>query len=647
MPSTFRFIDHGIPVPNAAENRSAVLTRDQDGRCRLVLFSTGFLLNVDLNAMKAVQVPYPEGSQGSPFGSYCARNGMVYSGAGPLFMAFDAIASRFVFHARVPDVQVAAWCCAEDEHGRILFGSYATPSCRLFRYDPSARQIESYGQMDPYGAYLDHLAVDAGGWVYLGVGTEKKGILAFHPATGERRTLTDDRERTRGSAWIHRGRDGRVYGHTALADVGWGFTEDDLNPDLSWLRLSDGCAEPVACREVALPDYYHARHTFLAIHSPFCDASFIREYDLGHRELKFRHPATGQDVTLPLDYCNAGAALSPMVGGLDGKLHGTSNHPMHGYTYDPHTKRLTDLGGRFYQESGGGNICAYAVHGSVIGGAAYYGGKIHILDTSKPYCLDGGPSGTARNPRLVATHKEILRPRCAAAHVDGETFIFGGFGENGGTGGGLCIYNIKTGVEIVLQNQDLLKYHSTLCMRVLANGDLVAGTSTDSPCGGTAKVPEAELYILDWESKTIRYRCVPVPGNPEIALMELDDRGLVHGITSGRVYFVFDSGKKRVLHRQLLPEDFGHVVRDGLLKGPDRLLYGLCSRAIYTINPEDFMARKLIEPLVPVGSGMALLAGRIYFSGTGDDNPSGCPTHLWSYELVAENRSENSGKAKS
>ena len=148
--------------------------------------------------------------------------------------------------------------------------------------------------------------------------------------------------------------------------------------------------------------------------------------------------------------------------------------------------------------------------------ASYYGGKIHIFDTSKPIRIDT-EDPDQRNPKLVAEHEEILRPRCAAAHIDKESFLFGGFGPNGGTGGGLCIYNYKTKEDCVIPNEELLIYHSTLAIEVLPDGNPIAGTTIESPCGGKPNAQEAELYILDWKTRKVIFRCVPVPGQREIS----------------------------------------------------------------------------------------------------------------------------------
>ena len=631
-----RFTDHGAPVQNSAENRSAVISKDEEGNLYFIIFAEGFLLNINLNNKSVDQIFYPDNNRGFPFGSYCGRTGLVYTSAGNMLMEFKPWENVFTFYKRIEDVHVAAWSFDEDEDGILYFGSYSVPGCRLFSYTPETKEIKTYGQMDQFGAYMDNVATDRYGWVYMGVGTEKKGIIAFNTNTYEKRILCSDTERTRGSAYLHKGKDGSVYSHMNADDVGMGFRPDDLTIEKNWLILEKGNSTPIKPDRVQFCHYYNREHTFEGIHSPFTDASFIKHYNIGNNEVVYINPSTKESETIKLSYKTEGAGLSPMVAGPDGKVYGTSNHPMHSYSYDPKTDIISNYGGKFYQEAGGGNICAYAVQDNIIGGAAYYGGKIHIFDTSKPIYTGEETNGRVRNPRLVAKHKEIIRPRSAAAHIDKETFIFGGFGENGGTGGGLCIYNYKTGEDAVIKNEELLKYHSTLCMQVLDDGNLIAGTSTASPCGGTPKVKEAEIYILDWSTRKIIFSCVPIANQPEISLMQKDDNGIIHCITSGSVYFTFNPYIKKVEYIKEL-SGFGYVVRDGLVKGEKGVLYGLFTNTIYSINTDNNIVNKLAEPPVRVSCGMAYINGRIYFGGAAKESTykkeGSKDSHLWSYSV--------------
>ncbi len=294
-----------------------------------------------------------------------------------------------------------------------------------------------------------------------------------------------------------------------------------------------------------------------------------------------------------------------MVNGPDGKIYGTSNHPMHGYSFDPVSETVVNYGGNFYEDAGGGNVCAYAVLGNFIGGAAYYGGKVHILDTSKPF-------KPGVNPKLVARHKEILRPRSAVANEKANCFVFGGFGENGSDGGGLYFYDLDKQEGRVLKNHEIIRYHNTMCMVIDKNGDLIGGTSTYAPCGGMPKVTQAKIYILDWKTKKVVEDYIPVKNAEEISLMKMDDKGFLHGFTSDSKYFVFDLEKKETVNLVDL-SSYGRIVRDGLIKGDKGILYAVMSETVFSINTLNGEIKVLGKTESSITAGIALGSSGIYF----------------------------------
>ncbi len=135
---------------------------------------------------------------------------------------------------------------------------------------------------------------------------------------------------------------------------------------------------------------------------------------------------------------------------------------------------------------------------------------------------------TPPNPRILAQWKsDICRPRTALAHPDGKHVMMAGFAGYGLCGGGIGIYDLASGEEQLLLANDLLPGHSTITLKALPNGDLVGGTSVSAPGGGHPTATQAELYILDWESKQIVFHMVPVPGDGNIVSIQVAADGLV------------------------------------------------------------------------------------------------------------------------
>src|SRR5690606_33070855 len=67
---------------------------------------------------------------------------------------------------------------------------------------------------------------------------------------GELTSLLTSEQRTVGTGWVHRGRDGEIYAHADATELHPPVT-DNLVTGRSWLRCRAGHVEPVAASEVA------------------------------------------------------------------------------------------------------------------------------------------------------------------------------------------------------------------------------------------------------------------------------------------------------------------------------------------------------------------------------------------------------------
>lgn len=624
MTADKRFIDHGTVV-KADEQRGTAMVRATDGETYFVICSKGYVLSVNLRTQEVRQALYPEGyHDGSPFAALASSAGCFYTGAGTMFMEYDPVANAFTYYSKDwPTELNVAFRMAESADGRILIASH--PTCRLSAFDAKTRTIVDYGRMDEQEKYISYIVEDAQGWIYMGIGTERQNMVAFNPKTGERRQFLAEAERMRGCGYFHKGLDGHVYGHV----------QDDIHPctgTFAWSRYLGGEGTPVPESEVSpLASYYGGFGYSWGVNSPGTDSKLVKKLDLKEHALVYTHPDTGCEIALHLEYFSYGAGLSRMVAGPDGKLYGCSSHPSRLYSYDPTHKQMADHGSMRHM------LC-YAVQGSVIGSASYTGGYILHLDTSLPITPFPVPGD---NPKEVGHHEEIYRPRSAAAHPDGKRMIFGGFPGYGVVGGGLCVYNVETGEQMIIRNDELVPSQSTVCIRFLKNGDLLCANSIETPGGGAPKTTEAELCRFDLEKRTRVYHVVPLSGAREISVFEVDNAGLVHGITSdsiyasasngsfigtaNAVYFVFDPETRQTLHSHKLDE-YGLPILGGMLKAADGTIYGIMSRAIYRIDPATRTFEVLATPPGDIGSGAAILNGMLYF---------GIGSNLWSFKLPA------------
>jgi hypothetical protein len=592
----------GVPV-RSYENRTASLCRGSDGMHHLVICARDCVVSVSLERGTSAQVFYPEGEAGYAFSSLPSSRGRVYTGAGKRFFEFDPARGEFLRSCAVPTADCAAFALAEADDGGIWFANY--PDCSLHRFDPERGSCEPVARLDETEKYPQSMVFDPAGWIYTGVGTERAAIHGYCVRTGELRTWAAA-ERTRGSGVVFCDRGGALYG--VLND-----SRDAASREVVLLR--DGAATPVADPSVPARA---PRRSFDELFTVPGQESCVERFSLEDREVVYRSPASGERVSLRIDYRMAGTQLSPLCAGPDGRIYGGSNHPFHFYIHDPgeggfrYTEGRSFLVGRPNPTIGttpgdriGGNICAYTWVGGVMYGAMYAGGYLVRFDPRAAV-----EPGT--NPRNVATHEEIHRPRCLAALPDGRRVVWSGFGGYGDAGGGLCVYDTVTGDDTLVQNLDLVRYHSIFCLDNLGPGRLVAGTSTFTPGGAQQRERNAVLFVLDTDGLTVGKPCVPAEGHEQVTACLADRNGAVHGVTNRSAYFVWDPASGAVAKREDCGR-FGAPVQAGGVRSADGELYFIFERAVTRVDVAARCLRPVHAAVQPITIGGAVLEGAVYF----------------------------------
>ena len=228
------------------------------------------------------------------------------------------------------------------------------------------------------------------------------------------------------------------------------------------------------------------------------------------------------------------------------------------------------------------------------------------------------------NPRVLAQWKrDICRPRTALAHPDGRHVMMAGFAGYGLCGGGIGIVDLQTNKPTLLAHEQVLPNQSCITLKALPNGDLVGGTSIDAPGGGHVSAKEAELFILDWKTRKVVFRTVPVPGDRNIVSIHVPPDGLVYGLSSNRTFFVFDPKARKLVHKESFAR-YGGVPRHALQRGPHGKLYAMLGGAILRIEPDTFEHTLLARPPKPITAGGALVGGRLAYASR---------SHVWTYRV--------------
>lgn len=733
-----RFINHGVAA-EVAELRSMVPAVTADGRTLLIASPTdcgpvGYLLVTDMATGETTQHFCPDDvPQSDPFGALLHSSGKYYHTQGPILLEFDPALGEFTFHGR-PSTRTNPYLCfTEGLDGMVWAGGVYNTG--LISYDPQTQEMIDHGRMDEAEQYLSYLATDDAGWIYCGIGTARSNIVAYHPESGERRSLIPEDLRAVGTGVVDPLADGTVYGRV----------------DQHHYHLHNGVATPVENRDALGPTRGVMSLRYGSRLGNLPDGRQVREYDLSARTIAVHDPATGETERYSFDYESGGANITSIGLGPDAVVYGSTSHPMHFSALDTGSGELRDHGP--IPQVGGGNFCAIASTGDLVFGAQYAAGQLWAYDATKPwnptvqrqvsglqaeelyatgavagghlsylsshdvvfifgddfgaeaqfplqveepgeyylhiqpllhepytrvqFLFDGealgeafdpsnpetrpgplqvfGPlaleagehrlhvrlletegrepwfslvsldlsrerketllSGPAeQNPRVLAQWKDdITRPRTALVHPDGVHVLMAGFAGYGLVGGGIGIYNLETEEATLLTAaDDLLPGHSCITLQALPDGDLVGGTSISAPGGGHPTATEAELFIVDWETREVVFRTVPVAGDTNIVSIAVGDDGLVYGLSGKGTFFVFDPAERRVVHSESF--QFGAIPRHALQWGADGYLYAILRDAIVRITPGSFEHVKLDDTPYPATAGGARVGDRLYYA---------------------------------
>lgn len=598
------FANHGVAAPTSI-SRGTTATIDAQGR-RLVLIwlrSSGSISQLVINAEtgEVTQIDVP-GPAGAPFAVLHSSRNLWYGHLSGYFYEFDPNSLSFTFAGQTP----RNWAGALTEAPDGTIWGILNPDGHLISFNPDSRELTDHGIIneETWVQIPRSIAADDAGWVYAAIGNANSQVVGYHITTSEIRKYVPEKQRAYGHGYVFRGTDGQVYARTFGA--AWG-----------WHALRGGEATPI--EEPPLGRAPTRAGSQGSVFREFGDGSSIATLDVPNRLLVVKE-ADGNEREILFDYESDGANITSLAAGPDGKIYGSTSHTMRFWTYESATDELIDHGG--VPAIGDGNFCAITHMGDYVYGTEYAGGRLWKVDPSRPW--QPTAEGDEQNPRMLAQWKrDIMRPRTILAHPDGKHVMMAGYAVDGLIGGGLGIYNIETGEDTLLNAEEhLLRGQSCITLKALPDGNLIGGTDVVSAWAEQIAT-EAELFIINWETRELLFRTVPVSGNVRIISIEVGPDGMMYGLSGNSTLFVFDPEKRSVVHTESF-SDYGGVPRHALHAGPDGYIYAVMSRAVLRITPGTFEHDKLADSPVGISAGGALLDGILYFA-------SG--TRLWSYEI--------------
>ncbi len=607
-----QFIDHGLAAP-FANDRGIVATVDDKGRNVVLLWlfdrRGGYgLLMIDAVTGESEQFPMPFDNGGdSPFSSLFSSQGKLYTLFNGNFVEFDPKKRAFTFHHKT--ARRMAMGMTEDDQGKVWAVTY--PNSGLVCYDPQTKQLIDYGYVhkENWNQYQRYIATDDHGWVYFAIGNTNSQIVAFNPVTRETKTVLQPSERKRGSAYVYRDKNGKVYGQALKSK------------DSAWYELYQGSIKNIGNNHLVNEKTILSGSQSLRLPN-FPNGQRLHGIDLINRKLTIEKlPDQGlQEVNF--DYTTKGTHVMGVAAAPDKQsIIGGSAFPMRllQYTVDEDS---------WDHKAAYGQYNALTTHGKYAFLGSYGGGNLLAWDTRKPY-TGTKKGGVNNNPRLLVHCGPVInRPHRVIVHPDGRTIIMGGTPGYGYTGGGLVFYDMETNEHVLLTDSDVIADQSTMSLSVLNNGKILGGTTTAPGTGGEKKANLAELYIIDKETKVVEWKEAVIPDIQTYTDLIAGPDGKVYGIADKRIFFVFDPNTKQVIHREDIKSEFGYSVGAQsprvFIKGDGEDIYVLFTNAIAKINNETYNMKLLDHPPQPIRAGGDYLDGRIYYvSGS----------NLFSYEL--------------
>ncbi|KZZ86063.1 hypothetical protein [Bacillus sp. SJS] len=549
------------------------------GEERIVIAAKGFILITNPKTGKTQQLQLD--NREYPYVSFATSAGLFCSGAGHLFYCLNPFSGKWVFKGRVQD-KAAVFAITEGCNGFIYFVSY--PNLLVREFNPAKPKLRTLPSLHAESGYAGTMASGNDGWIYAGIGTEIPSISAFHPKTGKQTSISQHTDGI-GTGYVRKGNDGRVYAQYKSAAL------RSCDPSEPWIELSGGNVLGPTVEPLEGHEYWGAG--FHTCHGQLAGAEKLESFDLTEKKLKLTNKI------IQVSYETPGAELSTLTAGPDGKLYGTSMHPLMLFRAD---QKGTELLGSL-EQGGGGNICTYAVlNQDTMFGSAYAGGKVYEFSFNKPYAFN-------ENPRLILKADAVHRPRASAIHPFEKQLIFSGFPGYGKRGGSVCVYDPATRELTTISPEALLPDQSTVSLAFDASGNLFGSTSVRTPGGAAELAESASLYKINWMAKKLDRMIVPFRYEKEIPhICVFGNAGL--GMTQSSILFQFDCdslASAKVL--DWLP--YGQPVRGGCIQRGKEVFF-LLEHAVVKADISS-AAAVYLSVNERITSGGAIIGDSLYF----------------------------------
>jgi outer membrane protein assembly factor BamB len=557
-----------------------------------------FLVAVDPDTGKSEQFKSPAGT--GAWGFVVGPDDRIYLGTheGPDPQDSGQI---LVFDPRHPEKQIQVvgrpaesetylWMFTLGRDGKIYGCTF--PSAKLVSYDPRDGSLADLGVMDETQKYSRSICTGPDGRIYLGIGFGRANVVAYDPATGERKAILPDEYRSHPEqtvATVYTGTDGHVYVQATRVLPAPAEGQPASTQPVT-LRVTGNSVEETSNPAPAVSG------TTLKDGRIVQNATLDGDYELLHPD--------GTVEKKHFDYQSDGSGLFMVCTGPLGRIYGSSWMPCQAFWYDPATGASENPGNPCEV---GGEIYSMLDHHGTLYACAYPGSFLSKWDPAQPWNYGREPGSNPRGfGRLGPGH---LRPR-TMIHGPGERIYIGSYPEYGMHGGSLGVWDPATDT-LVENHHPLIQDQSVAILVYDPKSGLIFGGSSTAGGGGTDPIAkEAKFFAFDPERKALVLEEAPVPGAPDIRSMTLVGRR-IFGIAHEDDLFVYDIDKREYVHKGSL--GIGAVLDCSLGLWKDGKLYGLTGKKVFRLDPETYTVTELAMYPGAIECGFAMDDRGIYF----------------------------------
>lgn len=477
----------------------------------------------------------------------------------------------------------------------VLYGC-TFPSAKLVSYNPKTGEMKDLGRMDPDQMYSRSVAAGPDGKIYVAIGYGKANLVVYDPKTGEHKSILPEDyygDPAQVSTSVSKGLDGHVYVSATRMETVNGDPENGevRRPVNVTLKVQ----EDGSLAEVSNPPVMVSHTTFKDGRS-VANVSINGTYDLVYPD--------GRVEQKRFTYVGDGAGIFYVANGPLGRVYGGTYMPLEMFWYDPASGALENPGN---PTDVGGEIYSFLEHRGLLYLCAYPGSFLSKWDPAKPWNYGKEPEN---NPRAFGPlGPGHLRPR-AMIHGPNELIYIGSFPEYGKHGGSLGVWDPST--DRLIENYHPLLKDQSICALAYdpAGGLIYGGTSIHGGGGTTPTQSEAKFFAFDPGQKKVVAELAPYPGAEYIRTV-LVYNGRVFGVSNADELFVYDIGKKEMVHKSDL--GVGSVLDLSLGAWTDGKLYGVANKWIFRLDPDTYAVEKLAEYPGGIRCGFAMDDHGIYF----------------------------------